>query len=93
MEGGGGRDILASPAPKAPAPRSGRKHRVSSLVGEGSFCGTGSGNWRPGGGKRCSNTENLLGVSVSRSLRKGVGAFMLVLQLELRSAVSSPPQP
>lgn len=40
----------------------------------------------------CSNTENL-GVSILRSLRKGVGALTLVLQLELRSAASSPPQP
>lgn len=42
---------------------------------------------------RCFNTENLLGVNILRSLRKGVGAFPLVLQLELRSAASSPPQP
>lgn len=34
-----------------------------------------------------------LGVSILRSLSKGVGAFPLVLQLELRSAASSPPQP
>ena len=40
----------------------------------------------------CCNTENL-GVSILRSLRKGAGAFTLVLQLELRSAASSPPQP
>lgn len=33
----------------------------------------------------CSNTESLLGVSIWRLLRKGVGASPLVLQLELRS--------
>lgn len=33
----------------------------------------------------CSNTESLLGVSILRLLRKGVGASPLVLQLELRS--------
>lgn len=33
----------------------------------------------------CFNTESLLGVSILRLLRKGVGASPLVLQLELRS--------
>lgn len=53
------------------------------------FGGVGAG----GGLDCCFNTENLLGVNVLRSVRKGVGAFTLVLQLELRSAALSPPQP
>jgi hypothetical protein len=56
----------------------------------------GSGTWlssSQGELSHCFSTDNLLGVNILRSLREGVGALTLVIQLELQRSAASPPQP